>query len=494
MVGFCEVTQRMGVFGPDGANDEDKLPDYYPINGDVRFSPNIASGSSFKVVDAEGVNTIPAITVTAKIVNGILQHEDTPGVHLFAAGEGSNPEKITYTANYTNLRAGVVPVSLRDVTFEAIPGGTIDLGDVTPVAGTPGIGIVQGPPGAPGSFGREILLPEKFGAVRDGITDDTDALEAVIHEATSRGGGTILLQEGVYRISRPLGADLDWVRHTRIVGVGDFSSVIKIDNNAPVVAGNWFQSTIYNVILDAGNQGGPCIRAHLDKTNIEDCQLINWMGHGMILNTDYDGIGLLNRIRNNHIVQGIGYGIFTTYKFVDSWIQGNNIGSTEANISVEAGPLRILDNHLNGTPRHNIELRGNQRITINGNILEGSGEEAVIYRMPPWLTADAPQIQLTGNAFSNGGKAAPNTVPAIGIYGVAADKHVSGFSVVGNTFACQDHDAGWSYVADIRYGDNITFTGNQWGLGYSSSAPVRMTSDSTSVVSANAGGNNILQP
>ena len=152
----------------------------------------------------------------------------------------------------------------------------------------------------------------------------------------------------------------------------------------------------------------------------------------------------------------------TTHHFYDSWIVNNNVGSTGPNLSVESGPLRIIANHLNGSPTHNIELRGNKNLTIVGNICEGSRREAIIYTMPPWLDSDAPHVQIVGNNITNGGKGSRDTFPAIGIYGRDERHRVRGFNITGNLFACEDHDAGWSHAVAAEHVDDLSICGNQW--------------------------------
>lgn len=514
MAQFCLVTQKIGVYVEDGP-DEDDLPDRYQINGKVTFTPNITAGDSFKIVEGNDVVVMPAVSITADIINGQITHNGKTGIYLFAAGENSNPTQITYTVAYTDLWAGEAngamwagrqKLSLRELKFLAVPNGAVDLGEATPVAGTPGAGIVQGAPGlsphvSGGTWwigevdtgvsavgGSTYILPEDYGAVRDGVTDDIDAIEDAL-SAASVSGGTVLLRAGQYAISRPIGSGLSSVSYATLVGEGDVSSSVITLANTPVVGGKWFHCTIRNVHLDAAGLGSPGVQAHFDKVTVTDCFLSGWTGYGMFLNPEGDDIGLLNRIINNHIVQGSGVGIFTTYRFVDSWIDGNNIGSTGPNISIEAGPLRVVNNHLNGTPIHNIELRGNQRITIGDNIMEGARCESIIYTMPPWLTTDMPQIQITGNALSNGGKEAPGTKPAIGIYGIASDRQVAGFSIVGNIIACQDHDAGWSYAVKAHHAREVTCVGNQWGLGYQTDTPVGCTADSVITLTGNTVSN-----
>ncbi|MBI2300501.1 MAG: discoidin domain-containing protein [Armatimonadetes bacterium] len=43
-----------------------------------------------------------------------------------------------------------------------------------------------------------------FGAAGDGVADDTAAIEAALQAAAARGGGTVYLRQGEYRVTRPL--------------------------------------------------------------------------------------------------------------------------------------------------------------------------------------------------------------------------------------------------------------------------------------------------
>jgi hypothetical protein len=56
----------------------------------------------------------------------------------------------------------------------------------------------------------------RFGAVGDGKTDDTAALQ----RAVDSGGGVVRLPKGVYRITRPVVIELDKVGYTSICGDG----------------------------------------------------------------------------------------------------------------------------------------------------------------------------------------------------------------------------------------------------------------------------------
>jgi hypothetical protein len=324
------------------------------------------------------------------------------------------------------------------------------------------------------------------GATGDGATDDHAAIMAAIRAAHAAGGGTVLLPAGDYALSAPLGNGLRGFSRVCLTGDGDRASTIKSMGNFAPITGSWIQSRIENLVIDANSRGGPGLVVDLDKSYVRHCWVRNWSGYGIRLNPNV--IGLLNWIDDNFIEQCDGFGIHTTYQFYDSWIVNNNIGSTGPNLSVESGPLRILANHLNGAPVHNIELRGNKSVNIVGNICEGSGREAIVYTMPDFLDTDSAQVQIVGNNITNGGKGAPNSTPAIGIYARDAVHRTGGFNITGNVFACEDHGAGWSYAVDAEHVDNLAVSGNQWENNGFTHAAVRASGNGVAVA-GNTSGN-----
>ena len=300
----------------------------------------------------------------------------------------------------------------------------------------------------------------KHGATGDGATDDRAAIAAAITAVDAAGGGTVFFPAGVYALSAPLGSDEPGYSRVCLLGDGERASTILATGNFATVTGTWTQCRIENLMIDAGGHGGPGMVVDLDKSYVRHCWVRNWSGHGISLNPTR--VGLLNWVDDTFVEQCDGTGIHTTYRFYDSWIVNNNVGSTGPNLSVESGPVRILANHLNGSPRYNIELRGNKSLTIIGNICEGARREAIIYTMPAWLDSDAPQVQIVGNNITNGGKQSTGKWPAIGIYSRDAGHRTAGFSITGNYFACTDDDAGWSYAVDADQVDILSITGNQW--------------------------------
>ncbi|AOE43730.1 minor tail protein [Gordonia phage Bantam] len=312
-----------------------------------------------------------------------------------------------------------------------------------------------------------VFSVRDYGAVGDGAANDQPAIMAAIAAAQAAGGGEVFFPAGAYKVASTVGTGSTAITNVVLRGAGNSASKIVAGGNFPPISGSFYRSTIKDLTVDAAGLGGPGMNLHMVESRVSGVLIDRWTTYGMVLNDgSFGDVGLLNVIDNCHIVQGTGIGIFQTYRWVDSWILNNNIGSTDANLSLEGGPIRVIGNHLDGSPLRNIDLRGNKRITITDNILEGARREAIRYVMPSWLTSDSPQIQITANNFSNGGKEAAGSFPAIAFTGVSSTARLSGLSVTGNIFACEDAGSGWSHCVKAEYADGIAVSSNQWELGY----------------------------
>lgn len=145
---YCLVTQRVIAITADSDSDEDRLPDQQTVSGEIYFTPNVPSGRAYQLKSEDGKHyTIPLGRVEASIVDGEIVHEGERGIHLFAAGQGSNPSKISYYVEYRNLRAGTTTINLSPMNFEAVPGGEVDLTTATPITGATPAGTTKGDKG-----------------------------------------------------------------------------------------------------------------------------------------------------------------------------------------------------------------------------------------------------------------------------------------------------------------------------------------------------------
>ena len=156
LLNYCLVKQNLASIIEDSTYDSDRFPDVSDISGEVIFTPNVSNGKAYQLVDGDGKTyTVPVSRIRAKIVGGEITHEYETGVYLFAAGVGSNPDKITYSVEYRNLRSGDLSFSLSPLKFEAIPGGVVDLTMATPVVGAIPAGTTKGDKGDRGEPGPQ---------------------------------------------------------------------------------------------------------------------------------------------------------------------------------------------------------------------------------------------------------------------------------------------------------------------------------------------------
>ena len=80
------------------------------------------------------------------------------------------------------------------------------------------------------NIGTEIVSVKDFGAVGDGVTDDSGAIRAALDYINSIGGGTVFLPKGTYR--RPDTSQRFYVySNTTIEGEGDLSVILHDDTD-----------------------------------------------------------------------------------------------------------------------------------------------------------------------------------------------------------------------------------------------------------------------
>ena len=254
LLNYCLVIQNLASIVEDSNYDFDRHPDVSDINGEVIFIPNIANGKAYQLFDSQGNSyTVPVSRIRAKIVNGEIIHEDSPGVYLFAAGPGSNPDRITYSVEYRNLRSGDQSFALSPLRFEAIPGGEVDLTMATPVIGATPAGTTKGDKGDKGDpFLYEDFTPEQIDDLKGPLTlaDLTpERLETIkgpqgdrgpgIHSVSVDGSDLVFTvdENGIVEISRvPLVEAANGIRD-------EISEDLTASKNAATVAEGYAQQS-----------------------------------------------------------------------------------------------------------------------------------------------------------------------------------------------------------------------------------------------------------
>src|SRR5258706_11108921 len=74
------------------------------------------------------------------------------------------------------------------------------------------------------------LSARDFGAVGDGKTDDTLAIQSAVNAAVAAGGGAVYLPAGVYLVS----ASIEMFSHTSLHGDGMGASILKVRDEVGV--------------------------------------------------------------------------------------------------------------------------------------------------------------------------------------------------------------------------------------------------------------------
>lgn len=159
----------------------------------------------------------------------------------------------------------------------------------------------------------------EFGAVGDGVTDDT----AAIQKAVDSKAGDIVFSKGKYRITKPVVIDLDALGYTSIAGHG--TAQIVMAGAGPAFrfvgthGGTASPATVKENVWD--NQRTPMVDgieilgAHPEAVGLEADGTMQWTVSRVVIRKALHGIHLVNRnrnvlIANCHIYENRGVGIY----------------------------------------------------------------------------------------------------------------------------------------------------------------------------------------
>ena len=144
MLNFGTIHYRLQPAFPDAGND---------IQADVQLTPVMPPGAVWQHSGPAGLVSVTPSVIKARIVNGVLVGaDDQPGVSVFAAGQGSNPDRAVWEVQITGLQVAGAPAYISPLRVEVQPGGAVDLAEVTAVVGAPA-GTITGPAGPAGPEG-----------------------------------------------------------------------------------------------------------------------------------------------------------------------------------------------------------------------------------------------------------------------------------------------------------------------------------------------------
>jgi hypothetical protein len=237
------------------------------------------------------------------------------------------------------------------------------------------------------------VTDHKYGAVGDGIADDTAAVQNAINEINSRGGGVVFFPKGTYKIS----SQLNPCANLTLEGIKS-QSKLKITNTGGY-GFMWYNKdniTFRNLVFystDDLNTAKYCIAFH-DTNNIliEDCDISYFNQAGI----HCSGTANQVTIRNNHIhhvntanmpVTPPGHNAIGSAGWSNVLMDGNyihDIGRGDGD-----GDWGFYDFTNTGTTSENITFSNNVVKDCNGGIQTTPAGPSGLLR----------QFTITGNKF-----------------------------------------------------------------------------------------------
>lgn len=266
-----------------------------------------------------------------------------------------------------------------------------------------------------------------FGAVGDGCTDCTKAIQAAINEAGKEPvGGGVFVPAGVY-----VTGQLTMRPHVCLYGETAWSirnsggSVLRLrQENAACMLDvtGAFGCTVSGLVLEGGNLGSHVagILFHRedffdhpeeDTIRIEDCQVKNFSGAGIALQ-----YLCAFSVRGCQIKENQGDGLYLNSWdgfLIDNWFSGNKgWGIRCAEEGVNNAAMTLTGNRIEWNQKGGFYLKNAKLWQMNGNYFDRNGGPGIFIASgtditpdmdPRWVKLSCHSIIITGNIFCRNG-------------------------------------------------------------------------------------------
>lgn len=339
-----------------------------------------------------------------------------------------------------------------------------------------------------------------FGAVGDGVTDDTAAIQAAIDACSAAGGGVVRIPQssGSYRVNliyqQPTSTDYHlialWLKDdVTIDATGATIEALKNNNthggfvsystrtNAHVIGGTWIGDKALHSPLPAGEFCFAFIMSTSFSCSVKNAIIKNSRGDGVYVggtpsttwssatisyDTEISGNQIINCGRNGISIVGA-----QRYVIADNIITGTYGYAPQAGIDVEpnhtySGNWGAVDGTITGnvvTENYGdgITLFRSSGLTVSGNTISRNGERGISFR------GDVYDTVVSGNVVKYAGLRA--TANADTWYGLYMDALAGGYGnvlITGNTV---DSAKCFYLVSDA--GSKVTASGNNFAVSAS---------------------------
>jgi hypothetical protein len=189
---------------------------------------------------------------------------------------------------------------------------------------------------------QDVISVKDFGAVGNGVTDDTAAIQAALNYANSIGGGVVYMPPGRYRKADTISSSLIMYSNTTLRGDGDASILFFDDTPAVARSGNdmLVASNTSNIAFENFKVEGTAL-TYLNETNQKQCFT------GSIV----DGLRM-----NNVTITGTRY-MATAFSYVKNGVFTNN--------------------RLSYCVRDGIRATNSNNIVVSNNVLSYVSDDAI---------------------------------------------------------------------------------------------------------------------
>jgi hypothetical protein len=375
--------------------DGDPLDSGYIYIGQENENPEVAAKQLSVYWDA--ALTAPAAQ-PIRTINGYPSRSGSPAA-LYVA-------ESAFSITIRNKNGTLVNSTLSDTNTNTSLRN--DLASTATDDGTKGFHLVHYPPlsGETGAtkYEYEYGNVKRYGAVGDGVTDDTAAFQAAINQ-----NGYVYIPNGTYKIT----SSLLWKPYRRLIGQNWWYTLIDASTiTGPIIHDNgvssnsFFKSEIKNIKFKGNDSDATnhiiAFSENTDNSIISHCNFTGCGGDAIHLEGLSPGLVQWLEITKNKFggdttINIKGYGLYTKGTFNCNSIYKNYFfSSIKSHIHIEGTASRFAENNLiqsnnieyangvslpaAGTVRHSLHIVGQVVNTnITGNYFEGAGPNDTTY-------------------------------------------------------------------------------------------------------------------
>jgi hypothetical protein len=430
-----------------------------------------------------------------------------PGSSIKAADLNDNFDQVLYLAQETNNNvASAVAGQIPDgtITSAKIANDTIVNVDVNTSAGIQAtkLSFTQAGTGATArtvdSKLKEVVSVKDFGAVGNGVADDTDAISAALGALVTRGGGTLFFPTGTYLIN----AGIPLVGKVHYKGEGREASIIR-QTSWDAVIGMGYRTGIAEDpgFIGTGLFTDATIPAKVKQSaqtrlGLPYASPLYTLNYWKISDLTLDGgANPANQIHKDDAFGNVirtelhAYGEISSCNIINSWNQGVSIYFYSNNIIVSNCNFKNIG-QSGGTPVGYLASRfytGNgifvefsaYKTIITDNLFEGMSQRCAWYTCAGERGDDAQKDHIFSNntCYYSGVTAAVEAIYS-GTYSSGYERvaGIHGLQITGNRFisSTQTSEVSAIYLGNatsVQVSNNYIYN-SLWGLIYTNSRGV----------------------